>query len=197
MPVDLRTIRGVELVRVGTWSISTGEWAVTADDLAAAVAAHKAGVLRRPVIKLGHAPMGDAAPALGYVDNIRTADDGNALVGDLVDVPKAVAALLPRAYPDRSVEALLDYAAPDGQVWPLVITSLALLGSTAPGIPNLAALPDVARLYGVDLAASSARRVVAAAAMFDTAADRARAVAVAAARRTRRTRTVSHERTPA
>ena len=32
---NLRTIRGVELVRVGTWEISTGVWTVTADDLRA------------------------------------------------------------------------------------------------------------------------------------------------------------------
>ena len=90
MPVEVRTIRGVELVRVGTWSISTGEWTVTADDLASAVAAHRAGVLRRPVIKLGHVgPMRDASPALGYVDNLRTADGGTTLVGNLVDVPNS------------------------------------------------------------------------------------------------------------
>lgn len=187
MPVDVRTLRGVELVRVGTWSISTGEWTVTADDLAAAVAAHRAGVLRRPVIKLGHVgPLRDAAPALGYVDNLRTIDGGTALVGDLVDVPGPVAKLLPRAYPDRSVEALLDYEAPDGTMWPLVITGLALLGATAPGVDNLASLRDVAGLYGIDLAAS-ARRIVLAASAFRTNdhAARTRGVRVAAARRRR------------
>ena len=44
---DLRTIPGVELVRVGRWEASTGEWSPTADDLAAAVEAHRAGILRK------------------------------------------------------------------------------------------------------------------------------------------------------
>jgi hypothetical protein len=202
VPLDVRTIRGVELVRTGTWQISTGEWTVTAADLAAAVAAHKAGVLRKPVIKLGHVgALGDTSPALGYVDGLRLTDDGRCLVGDLVNVPRAVAALLPHAYPSRSVEALLDYEAPDGKVWPLVVTGLALLGAAAPGVDNLASLADVADLYGLDLAAGSARRVVTVAASAfhpdPDPADRTRAVAVARARRTRNTRTVSHERTPA
>ena len=29
---EVRTIRNVELVKTGTWSISSGEWTVTADD---------------------------------------------------------------------------------------------------------------------------------------------------------------------
>lgn len=190
--VDVRTIRGVELVRAGTWHISTGEWTVTADHLAAAVAAHHAGVHRRPPLKIGHTdPRFDGGPQLGYVDNLRTTDGGATLVGDLVNVPRAVAALLPHAYPDRSVEAVLDYEAPDGTVWPLVITGLALLGATAPGIDNLTSLADVAALYGVDLAASSARRITVAASTFHAAdPGRARAVAVARARRARTRRLI-------
>ena len=53
---------------------------------------------------------------------------------------------LPTAYPDRSVEALRNYEAPDGTVWPLVVTALALLGETAPGIDTLAEITD---LYGI------------------------------------------------
>ena len=186
---NLRTIRGVELVRVGTWEISTGEWTVTPDDLRAAVAAHAAGVLRRPVLKIGHTdPRFDGGPALGRIDNLRISDDGNTLVGDFVDVPSAIASLLPHSYPSRSVEALIDYTAPDGTVWPLVLTAVALLGQTAPGVETLA---DITDLYGV--AASSARRVVVAATppRGGGPASRARAVAVARARRTRNTRTLT------
>lgn len=187
---NVRTIRGVELVRVGTWEISTGEWAVTADDLRAAVAAHAAGVLPRPRLKIGHTdPRFDGSPALGRVDNLRLTDGDAVLVGDFVDVPAAVASLLPHSYPSRSVEALIDYTAPDGTVWPLVIQAVALLGGTAPGIETLA---DITGLYGV--AASAARRVVVAA--TPRPGDRSRAVAVARARRTRTARTVSYERTP-
>jgi hypothetical protein len=185
---DLRTVRGIELVKVGTWQISTGEWTVSPSDLQSAVAAHKAGVLRRPVIKLGHQDPGFEGPALGYVDNLHLADGGNTLVGDLVNVPAAVANLLPRAYPDRSVEGLVDYEDPStGQVWPLVLTACALLGASAPGVDTLKSLQDVAALYGV---AAAARRITIAASAFhpDPAAARHRAVAVAAARRRRTNR---------
>lgn len=144
--------------------------------------AHNAGVLRRPVLKIGHTdPRFDGSPALGRLDNLRVTDSGRALVCDLVDVPRAIAALLPAAYPDRSVEALQEYQAPDGTVWPMVITGLALLGETASGIETLA---DVASLYDV----AGSRRVIAAAAVFhpeQTDIRRQRAVAVAAARRRR------------
>jgi hypothetical protein len=179
---DLRTIRGVELVKVGTWDISSGQWTVTAEDLAAAVAAHQAGVLRKPVVKIGHEdPRFDGGPALGFIDNLRVTADGATLVGDLVGVPAAIAKLLPHAYPDRSVEALVDYEAPDGSTWPLVVTAVALLGAEAPGIDNLAAVQD---LYGL-----AAKRRIALAAGHRTH-DRARAVRVAAARRRRAHRTL-------
>lgn len=185
MPVDVRTITGVELVRVGTWQISTGDWTVTADDLRAAVAAHKAGVLRLPVLKIGHTdPRFDGGPVLGRVDNLRLTDGGNALVGDFIDVPKAIAALLPRAWPDRSVEALIDYEDPDGTRWPLILTAVALLGETAPGVDTLA---GVAETYGV-----AAKRITIAAKAIrtDDPPARPRAVAVAAARRRRTHRTI-------
>lgn len=194
MPINLRTIRGVELVRAGTWSISTGEWTVTPDDLAAAVQAHRAGVLRKPVLKLGHNdPRFDGGPALGRIDNLRLTDGGATLVGDFVDVPASVAACLPHSYPSRSVEALIDYTAPDGTVWPLVLTAVALLGETAPGIETLADLTD---LYGV-AASSARRRVVAATPPHPEHAERARAVAVARARRTRTQRLTTVAATPA
>lgn len=178
---NVRTIRNVELIRAGTWQISTGEWTVTPADLTAAVAAHNAGVLRKPVLKIGHTdPRFDGGPALGRIDNLRVTDGGHALVGDFVDVPAAIASLLPHSYPSRSVEALIDYTAPDGRVWPLVLTAVALLGEVAPGISNLA---DVADLYGV--AASSARRIVVAMTPPPDPQARARAVAVARARRNR------------
>lgn len=184
---DLRTIRGIELVKPGVWMTSTGEWTVTADDLASAVAAHKANAAgRKPVIKLGHTGMGDAGPALGYVDNLRI-DAAGTLVGDLIGVPAAVAKLLPHAYPDRSVEALLDH---NGHK--LVLTGLALLGATPPAVDTLRSLQDVAQLYGVELAAASGRRIIVAASAFHSNHDpaRARAVQVAAARRRRTNRLI-------
>ncbi|WP_307787042.1 hypothetical protein [Mycolicibacterium mengxianglii] len=186
----------MELAKVGTWETLSHPdgWTIAPADLRSAVDAHATAVLPRPRLKIGHTdPRFDGGPALGRIDNLRLVDGGNTLVGDFVDVPAAVASLLPHSYPSRSVEALIDYTAPDGTVWPLVLTAVALLGGTAPGMETLA---DITDLYGV--AASSARRVVVAATPTGGGepATRERAVAVARARRTRSFRTVSHERTP-
>jgi hypothetical protein len=190
VPVDVTTIPNVELVRVGEHEISTGIWNVTRADLADAVAAARAGVVRDPVIKLGHeGPLGDGAPALGRVRNLRVT--GDVLVGDFVDVPRAVAGFLPKAWPQRSVEGLVGYEADDGRTYGFVLTAVALLGATMPGCDGLADIADVAAMYGV--AAGSGRRVVIASAPnSDTAdADRARAVVVARARRVRSARSVT------
>jgi hypothetical protein len=187
---DLVTIPDVELVRVGVHEISNGTWHVERADLADAVAASRAGVIRDPVIKLGHeGPMRDGAPALGRVRNLRVTNGGDVLVGDFVDVPRAVAAMMPKAWPQRSVEGLVDWDF-GGRTWRLVITACALLGATMPGVQGLADiadLEDVAALYGV-----AAKRVAIAARTFTPTADesRLRAVQVAAARRRRTNHTI-------
>ena len=147
---DLRTVAGVELAKVGRWEVSTGVFRVTKADLASAVEAHQAGVLRKPVIKIGHDSERDTDPAMGYVDNLRLTDDGNTLIGDFVNVPAKLAALIPLAYPDRSVEAFTDYHQQStGRTWPLIIDAVALLGAVGPGISELQSLQGVADLYGV------------------------------------------------
>ncbi|WP_244268883.1 hypothetical protein [Mycobacterium parascrofulaceum] len=181
------TIPGVELVRVGVHEISTGTWVVSREDLADAVAASKAGILADPVIKLGHeGPLAGGAPALGRVRNLRLAQSGDLLIGDFVDVPRALAAVMPKAWPQRSVEGLVDFAADDGRTYRFVVTGCALLGAVRPGVDGLADIADVCTLYGV--AAGSGRRVVVACVPPRIGAPdprRARAVAVARARRTR------------
>ena len=74
----LKTIPNVELIKVGTWPISTGMWTVTSDDLYAAVSALESPAIRRPVLKLGHSDSRfDGEPAVGWVDNLRVSDDGS------------------------------------------------------------------------------------------------------------------------
>ena len=159
MTVDLRTIPGVELIRVGTWEISTGTWTVTAADLVAAVAAHRAGVLRKPVVKIGHVDERfDGEPALGFVDNLTITDNGRTLLGDLVGVPALLADVAASAYPSRSVEGIQDYTDPAGNSYGFVLTALSLLGATAPGVSALRSLADVGQLYGV--AAATGQRVI-------------------------------------
>lgn len=181
---DVTTIRAVELINVGEWDASTGPFIVTPAALEAAVAAHRAGVLRKPVLKVGHHDPRfnddafDGEPALGYVDNLRIVNGGRTLLGDYVNVPTQLAALIPYAYPDRSIEGLQNYTAADGTTYALVLTGLALLGATDPAIATLQSLQDVGALYGV-----AAKAV----AMHCNTANRARdrAVSVAAARRRR------------
>lgn len=193
---ELHTIRGVELIKVGHWDPhrcpGDDGWTVTEADLSAAIEAHRAGISRKPVIKIGHEdPRFDGDPALGYVDGLRLTDAGRTLVGDLVNVPGPVAKLLPHAYPDRSIEGWVNFTDPAGKTWPLVLTGLALLGAQEPGIETLQSLQDVGALYGVDVAA---KRVVLAANHGDRDRSRAVAVAVAAARRRRAQRNPSQQK---
>lgn len=156
MTVDLRTIPGVELVKTVVWEISTGRWTVTPEMLAAAVAAHTSGALPKPILKLGHVDERfDGEPALGWVDNLRLADNGATLVGDFCGCPGWLADVAASAYPNRSVEAIHDLQLADGTVHPLALTAVALLGVTKPGIGTLSTLRDIAALY--DVAASSLR----------------------------------------
>ncbi|ORV65302.1 hypothetical protein AWC03_02845 [Mycobacterium europaeum] len=199
MPVDVVSIPGVELVRVGIHEISTGTWAVSREDLTDAVAAHKAGAVRDAVVKLGHeGPLAGGAPALGRVRNLRTTQGGDVLLGDFTDVPRALAAVMPKAWPQRSVEGLVDFVADDGTTYGFVLTAVALLGAVMPGVDGLADIADVAALYGV--AAWSGRRVVVASVPAGAGvpdSQRARAVAVARARRTRTHRLTTIAATPA
>ncbi|MDV8024000.1 hypothetical protein [Rhodococcus sp. IEGM 1330] len=151
--VETKTIPGVELVKVGRWEISTGTWNVTPRLLRAARDAHASAAVPRPIVKLGHVDdRFDGEPALGQVANIRLADGGRTLVGDLVGVPAWLSDVAASAYPRRSVEAVHDVEMPDGTKYPLVLTAVALLGVTRPGISTLA---DIGELFGVAASAGT------------------------------------------
>lgn len=158
----LVTVPNVELMHTGTWPISTGVATFTADDLAAAVAALDCPAVRRPVLKLGHSEpepdeegvRWDGEPAVGYVANMAVAEEGRTLVGDYAGMPSWLGnGVLASAYPDRSIEGAYDFRCQMGHTHPFVITAVALLGVTAPGIGTLQSLQDVAALYGVAAAA--------------------------------------------
>lgn len=178
---QLVTVPGVELAKTGTWEISTGTWTVTTEMLHSAVEAAAAGVLRRPPLKLGHDDPRfefDGEPAVGYIDNLRVTADGQSLIGDYVGVPQWLADVLASAYPSRSVEGVNEVEAADGTKYPFVLTAVALLGVTNPGISTIA---DIPAMYGI---AAKGVALIYPARTQPTAL----AVALAAARRNRRCR---------
>jgi hypothetical protein len=158
----LATVSNVELMHTGTWNISTGVVTFTRDDLANAVAALDCPAVRRPVLKLGHAEPDpvqgmrwDGEPAVGYIANMAVAENGRTLVGDYAGMPSWLGDVIASAYPDRSIEGQFDHVCQMGHTHPFVVTAVALLGVTAPGIGTLQSLQDVAALYGVAAARPS------------------------------------------
>ena len=153
-PAPLASISGVELMHTGEWDISTGTATFTRDDLTAAVSALDCPAIRRPVLKLGHTDVRfDGEPACGWIANMSTTDSGNTLIGDYVGMPGWLGEILPSAYPDRSIEGAWNFQCQIGHTHDFVITAVAFLGVTPPGIGTLESLQDIAAMYGV--AASS------------------------------------------
>ncbi|WP_431729765.1 2'-5' RNA ligase family protein [Verrucosispora sp. TAA-831] len=152
MPVELARRPGVELVRTGTWDISTGRWKAAREDLAAAVAALSCPAIGKPIIKIGHRDTrftpGDGEPAIGWYDNLRLTDGGHTLVGDQV-APAWLTSVQAAAWPNRSVEGEYRYRCGLGHTHPFVLTAVALLGVTPPGVATLSSLNDVQQLFGV------------------------------------------------
>ena len=131
--VALGEIPGVELIHVGTWQISTGEWTVTPSTQQAAVDALQCPAVREPVLKLGHTdPRFDGGAGHGWITGMRVTDDGNTLVGDFVGMPKWLVDVAASAYPDRSVEGHYGYECQLGHTHPFVLTGSRCSGSRRP-----------------------------------------------------------------
>lgn len=141
--MKLKTVEGVEILATGRYALETGEAEFTEAHLADAVRAASDPTIVSPRIKLGHdfdRVFGDAAPAFGKVTNMRLANNGQKIIGDLTDVPDYLAASIAAHYPGRSIEGGFDFTAPSGHDYKLVISDLALLGTEWPGVTNLADL---------------------------------------------------------
>lgn len=145
---ELVTLPNVTLIETGTWEASTGEVTFTAADLAAAVAAIESDpAIKAPRLRFGHTEAGvpvsesaggfDSQPCVGKFTNLRLEDEGNALVADLVGVPKWLAEILPIAYPNRSVEAYYDVKTSTGKTHDMIVTSVAVLGTELPAVQTL------------------------------------------------------------
>jgi hypothetical protein len=157
----LVTIPGVDLLAAGTWDLSTGRQTFTRDDLAHAVEAAACPAVGSPVIKIGHlddrftpkadapAPPKDGEPAIGQVANMRLDPSGMKVIGDLAGMPGWLGAIAGSAFPRRSIEGTYGFRCQIGHDHPFVITAVALLGVTPPGVGVLSGLPDIASLYGL------------------------------------------------
>jgi uncharacterized protein DUF6582/Mu-like prophage I protein len=160
---------GVELARPGVWKLKSGETEFTAEMLRDAADFFAASGGQGVPIKLGHDDSrftGDGEPAFGSVTNVRYAEDdrGPVLLGDLVHMPGWLSASAPRSWPNRSVEGWENFEY-QGREYSLVLSGLAFLGVTPPGVRNIKSLADLQ----VALAASSALRIVASAPPDDPA----------------------------
>ena len=151
----LATVPDVELCAVGTWNASTGTTTFTREDLAECVAALDCPGVRNPVLKLGHNEddgaglRWDGEPTIGWISNMRLADNDAKVVGDYTGMPGWLASVLPSAYPDRSIEMYRPFVCQIGHRHPAVITAVALLGVSHPAVGVLQSLQDVAALYEV------------------------------------------------
>jgi hypothetical protein len=155
----LSTVYNVEVCAVGIeYPLSSGPTTFTQEDLLQAVASQQDPAVVSPRVWLGHPEddrfhkgratlAGSAEPALGKVINLRVEDSGMTLVGDISGCPTWLAKILASAYPSRSIEGFQEAVTASGRTWGLVITDLALLGVTWPGVSTLEDLQD---LYSED-----------------------------------------------
>jgi hypothetical protein len=156
----LITVPGVDILATGQWDLSTGQATFTPEDLANGVDAAQCPAIGAPVIKLGHTdPRFDGEPAVGRIINMALAAGSNKVTGDLAGMPGWLGAVMESAYPNRSIEACRDVRCQIGHLHPFVITGLALLGVTPPGVGVLGTVKDVAALYGVNASAQEGTRV--------------------------------------
>jgi hypothetical protein len=147
---DLVRIPHIPLLSTGTYSLSTGEFTFTLEDLQAAAAAPANDpAVQWPRLKIDG--LGDSfdpaahggEPAAGRIENMVV--EGETLYGDYV-VPPGLAAVIDWSFPSRSVEAVTGSMmgpTATGRTHELVITAVALLGVDLPGVSTLPDLMDV------------------------------------------------------
>lgn len=146
---------GVELARPGVWQLSNGSREFTPQMLRDAADFHAASGGQKIPLGFGHRDdRFDGDPAWGWLTNVRYAEDdtGPVLVGDLVDLEDWVHAAAPSRWPHRSIEGVMGVKFQDRE-YGLVLTRLALLGATPPGMPALKSLSDLRQLVAAAAAA--------------------------------------------
>lgn len=153
MPVELFTVKGVKLAKVGDWPVERGYGRFSEADIES-MAVHAA---LNPRLKVRHLDKGPGAlPIWGQATNLRAEvdpDDGVlTLVGDYVNVPKPLAEVLPTSLPGRSIEAVRNRKMPDGSTAPMVATAVALLSDEEPAMSTLGDHPTIEGLHAMSVA---------------------------------------------
>jgi hypothetical protein len=154
---------GVELARPGTWQLSNGAREFTPQMLRDAADFHAASGGQRVPLGFGHRDdRFDGDPAWGWLTNVRYTEDtsGPVLLGDLVDLEDWVHAAAPSRWPHRSIEGVMGVKYQDRE-YGLVLTRLALLGATPPGMPALKSLSDLRQLVAAAAAVSGGEWIAA------------------------------------
>ncbi|QKY78956.1 scaffolding protein [Arthrobacter phage Jinkies] len=150
MTIARTTIKGVQLVKTGTWGGMTGQSTITEQHLSDAVQAYADREIDRAAIKIGHdgdLNLGTGHPALGWVENLRLSEDRQTLIGDLSQIPSKLASIIPAAFRRRSVEMRLGVTTPSGRKYAGVLDALSLLGAKAPAVKGL---DDIVTLYAAE-----------------------------------------------
>jgi hypothetical protein len=137
-----QTLTSIPIVETGIeYPTSTGPITFTTEDLQAIVDSQNDPALVAPRLKLGHTDTRfnglDGEPAFGVASNLRLENSGNTVVCDYVGVPDWLAAVMPTAYPNRSIEGNWNVETVTGHKWQFVVTDVALLGVVWPGISTL------------------------------------------------------------
>ena len=141
--------RGVPICRVGEWNPLFGDGNITREELKSIVESSKDPEVDTPRVKIGHvsslnsAALGDGAPALGWIENLRMDDDDVTLLGDLVDVPKKLGGLIGKAYREVSIEMRRKIRTPSGKKYPAAMRALALLGLSPGAVKGLGSFDNI------------------------------------------------------
>lgn len=158
------TMHDIELCTTGTHAGSTGPTPVSRADFESMLRAATDPEVDRAPAHPGHydprfvQAYADGEPALGYVRPTRIVDyaDGTSkLVGDLVDVPSKMAAIIPKAFARRSIE-FGPKVTPSGRAYGAALTGLGLLGVAIPAVKGLA---DIVNRYAAQPIATVAPAV--------------------------------------
>lgn len=150
-------LKNVQLVKVGKWKASTGEYEFTTGDLEELVTTFRGLNSKngfRPHLKLGHTEaqkffgQRSGFPSLGEVTRVWR--DGDSVYGDIENVPEPLLDLIEkRRYTQLSIELIPSYEY-EGATYKNVLVGVALLGAELPAVKGLADLAS--SLFREDIA---------------------------------------------